>query len=64
MFFPKAEIEIYNRWGTRLFYSVGYSNAWDGSYKGEPLPVGVYFYIINLNDGESSPIKGTITLMK
>lgn len=65
VFFPEAEIEIYNRWGERIFRSVGYSNAWDGSYKGDPLPVGAYFFMINLHDKDDTPvIKGTITLIK
>jgi gliding motility-associated-like protein len=68
VYYPKAEIEIYNRWGQRLFYSVGYDNAWDGSYKGAPLPVASYYYIINLNDPLREPgeniFKGTILLMK
>ncbi|MBA3663732.1 MAG: gliding motility-associated C-terminal domain-containing protein [Bacteroidetes bacterium] len=65
VFYPKAEIEIYNRWGEQLFKSTGYSNAWDGSYKGSPLPVGAYYYTINLNDSpDSKPYKGTVTLLK
>lgn len=65
VFFPNAEIEIYNRWGVKLFRSLGYSNAWDGSYKGDPLPVGAYFYTINLHDKDETPvIKGTVTLIK
>ncbi len=65
VFFPQAEIEIYSRWGVKIFRSVGYSNAWDGSYKGDPLPVGAYFFTINLHDNEQTPvIKGTVTLVK
>jgi gliding motility-associated-like protein len=68
VYYPKAEIEIYNRWGQRLFQSIGYDNAWDGSYKGAPLPVGSYYFIINLNDplrkDEENIFKGTILLMK
>ncbi|MBL7932816.1 MAG: gliding motility-associated C-terminal domain-containing protein, partial [Bacteroidia bacterium] len=65
VFFPDVEIEIYNRWGVRLFRSVGYSNAWDGSYLGSPLPVGAYFYTINLHDKDQTPvIKGTVTIVK
>ncbi len=64
IYFPNSEIEIFNRWGEKIFRSVGYSNAWDGSYKGEALPVGAYFYTINLNDGETPIIKGTVTLVK
>jgi gliding motility-associated-like protein len=65
VFFPDAEIEIYNRWGDQIFRSVGYDNAWDGSYKGAPLPVGAYFYTIKLVDADEQKIyKGTITLLK
>jgi gliding motility-associated-like protein len=65
VFFPEAEVEIYNRWGDRLFRSVGYYNAWDGSYKGDPLPVGAYYYIIKLNDKDNTaPFKGSVTLIK
>lgn len=67
VYYPNAEIEIFNRWGERLFYSRGYSNAWDGTYKGNPLPVATYFYVINLHDpnpDKQSIFKGTILLMK
>jgi len=65
VFFPAAEIEIYSRWGELLYRSVGYSNAWDGSYKGNPLPVGAYFYTIKLNDvNDTKTYKGTVTILK
>lgn len=65
-FYPNAEIEIYNRWGERLFYSKGYEIPWDGTYLGSPLPVSTYYYIINLNDPnrDENIYKGTILLMK
>lgn len=65
-FYPQAEIEIFNRWGERLFYSKGYSIPWDGTYKGDPLPVTTYYYVINLNDPNRTEniFKGTILLMK
>lgn len=67
-FYPNAEIEIYNRWGQRIFHSIGYQIAWDGTYEGSPLPVASYYYIINLNDPNKDPedniFKGAILLMK
>ncbi|HKC69555.1 MAG TPA: gliding motility-associated C-terminal domain-containing protein, partial [Bacteroidia bacterium] len=48
--FPNAEIEIYNRWGEQLFYSKGAYTPWNGTYKGSPVPVGTYYYVIRLND--------------
>jgi gliding motility-associated-like protein len=65
VFYKSADIQIYNRWGDKIFTSVGYDNAWDGTYKGTPLPVGVYFYTIKLNDNKDENVyKGTITLLK
>jgi gliding motility-associated-like protein len=48
--FPNCMVEIYNRWGELLFQSKGYTQKWNGTYKGEQLPVGTYYYIINLNN--------------
>jgi gliding motility-associated-like protein len=65
--FPNCEVMIFNRWGEKLFYSKGYpaSDRWDGTYKGKPLPVGTYYYIINLHDeAYPDPITGPITIMR
>jgi gliding motility-associated-like protein len=66
--YPNCEVEVYNRWGEKLFYSRGYpdSERWDGTFKGKPLPTGTYYYIINLHDEEQEnlPITGPITLMR
>ncbi|MBN8701568.1 MAG: gliding motility-associated C-terminal domain-containing protein [Bacteroidetes bacterium] len=63
--FPNCLVEVYNRWGELLFSSVGYSNPWDGTYKGEQLPVGTYYYVINLNDSEfPDPYSGPIVIMR
>lgn len=48
--FPESRVEVYNRWGELLFSSPpGYPTPFDGKYKGKDLPVGTYYYIINLN---------------
>jgi gliding motility-associated-like protein len=59
--FPDCEVEVYNRWGEQLFYSKGYTIPFNGQYKGKDLPVGTYYYIINLNhpshpDAYTSPL--------
>ena len=66
-FFPNCEVEIYNRWGEKLFYSRGYpdSERWDGTFKGKKLPTGTYYFIINLHDEiNTKPITGPITIMR
>ncbi|MBP7808795.1 MAG: gliding motility-associated C-terminal domain-containing protein [Bacteroidia bacterium] len=47
--FPNCVIEVYNRWGEMLFRSEGYTTPWDGKYNGKDLPVGTYYYIIDLH---------------
>ncbi len=65
VFYPNAEIEIFNRWGESIFRSTGYSNAWDGTYRGDALPVGAYYYTLDLKDPDKPGIiKGNITLLK
>jgi len=62
--YPNAEIKIFNRWG-QLVYSAKNldENRWDGTYKGKPLPVDSYHYILDLGDG-SAPRTGTITIIR
>jgi large repetitive protein len=50
--FPDCEVEVFNRWGEPLFYSKGYNTPWNGTYKGKPVPVGTYYYLIRLHDKE------------
>lgn len=49
---PQAEIIVMNRWGQTLYSSIGYSEPFDGTYHGEALPEGTYFYIIKISDEE------------
>jgi gliding motility-associated-like protein len=45
--YPGAQVTIFNRYGTKLYYSKGYGVPWDGTYNGKPLPFGTYYYIID-----------------
>ncbi|RNI23544.1 gliding motility-associated C-terminal domain-containing protein [Rufibacter latericius] len=60
--YPNCKVEVFNRWGTRLFTSEGYQTRWDGTYQGKPLPVAAYYYIIQL-DKDEKPIAGSITII-
>jgi gliding motility-associated-like protein len=56
-------VEVFNRYGQQVFYSSGYTKAWDGKYKGKDLPVGTYYYIISLKK-DSQPLTGSVTIMR
>ncbi len=61
--YPNVTVEIFNRYGERLFYTIGYAIPWDGRYKGADLPVGTYYYIINPGNGRSK-IAGPVTIIR
>jgi len=68
-FYPTCSINIYNRWGSLVYDANPYKSQWDGkannglSVGEESLPIGTYFYVLDLGDG-SNNIKGTIYLNK
>ena len=65
LLFPDAVVEVYNQWGQQLFYSEGYSDPWDGTFNGDLVPDGNYFYIITLNAGlETDMFKGALLILK
>ncbi|MDZ7897012.1 MAG: gliding motility-associated C-terminal domain-containing protein [Arcicella sp.] len=55
-------VEIYNRWGEVVFYSKGYSEPWDGTYKGSLVPEGTYAYMIRA-DGDKV-FQGTVLVVR
>lgn len=65
--YPNNLLKIYNRLGVQIYESRNYQNDWDGKPNlGIPttsglLPVGTYFYILDLNTGEK-PILGWVYL--
>ena len=37
-------LEVFDRWGRKVFQTAQESRAWDGRRNGEDLPEGVYYY--------------------
>ncbi|MGN8058176.1 PKD domain-containing protein [Pedobacter sp. 22163] len=62
----KYNIHIYNRLGTRIFFTNNIFENWNGTFKGNELPVGVYYYIISGTSLSNNNIKysGSITLIR
>jgi gliding motility-associated-like protein len=48
--FTNYEVSVFNRHGQVVFRSVNGNNLWDGKLKGQPLPTGVYPYLIQIKD--------------
>lgn len=46
-----CQVSIFSRDGMLIYSSTNYDNRWDGKYNGNPLPEGVYYFVVNCNDG-------------
>ncbi len=62
--YPLSVVKIFNMKGELIFESSeGYPEPWDGTFQGEPLPMGTYYYIITLLPGQK-PYTGNLTLIR
>jgi gliding motility-associated-like protein len=60
------QFAVYNRWGEKVWSGSDQRNAWNGTFNGQPVPVGAYFYVLRytcLSDGKSYLRKGDITVL-
>jgi gliding motility-associated-like protein len=55
-------IEVYAPNGQLVFSNVGYTKAWDGTFKGNKLPTGTYYYVIDPKSGRKK-IAGYVTVI-
>lgn len=71
--YPNFIIEIYNRWGNKVYDYSNNGNVsptwWDGYSNGrltlssnKPLPIATYYYVIDFNDGSTAPMQGWVYL--
>jgi len=61
--YPNCAMQIFDRYGGAVYNSKGHYNAWDGTMNGRPLPAGIYYYLINLNNG-THPFSGFVALIR
>lgn len=67
--YPDFTIKIFNRWGQPVFKGNASNSTWngvatEGSLGSKEVPVGVYFYVIEYNDGETKPTQGRLYLTR
>ena len=62
--YPEADVQIFNKWGTRVYHSQGLYEPWNGMSHGAKSPAGLYYWIINLNVPDREILKGTITIIR
>lgn len=62
--YPNNQVIIFNQWGDEVFRSEGpYQGNWRGTFNGEELPAGTYFYIIDFGNG-SPPQSGFVLIQR
>jgi len=65
------DFQIFDRWGEKLFQQSDFQPndidfGWDGTFRGEEMPVGVYVYKIDISfvDGVTEQYMGDVTLIR
>lgn len=63
--YQACTVQVFNRWGQKVFESRGYAAPWNGTQSGGggALPAGTYYYIINPGQGVTR-LTGTLTLLR
>ena len=65
-FIKTFEMQIFNRWGQRVFSTTDPYKGWDGKFNNNPQPQGNYVWTILLTDrnGISRQFKGNVLLLQ
>jgi gliding motility-associated-like protein len=61
--YPSSSIEIFSRWGVKIYQKSNGVVPWDGISSGKVLPTGTYFYVLKLTP-DSKPISGSISIVR
>ena len=59
-------LRIFNQWGQLIYQTTDLNGGWDGTYKGQQQPVGVYIYVLEVTEqnGNTSIKKGSVNLIR
>lgn len=58
-----SNIQVFNRWGRKVYEGNNENSIWDGTYNGNDCPEGVYYYIITIHVGKEELFKANSSLM-
>jgi gliding motility-associated-like protein len=58
-----VKMHIFERSGLRVFFTDNADKKWDGTYLGKEMPVGTYYYVIEIEDTKESR-KGILNLLR
>jgi gliding motility-associated-like protein len=65
LYIDNYQMQVYNRWGEQVF-STSTSEEWDGTYRGEVVPQGVYHFQIRItsDNGRTKNFSGQVTVIR
>jgi len=63
--YPDNTVNVFNRWGNKVFSANNYSraNEWRGDINGQPAPVGTYYYVVVTKGPLGRSYAGSITVL-
>ncbi len=61
--YPNLTIRIFNRAGAEVYQSRGHYSTFNGKVNNKDLPVGTYYYLIDLGTG-CDPYRGPLTILR
>lgn len=59
--YTNNKLIIFNQWGDSVFEAMPYHNDWKGTYKNKDLPIGTYFYVLDLGTNQEQ-LKGFVRI--
>ena len=62
--YPEIKVKVFNQWGQTVFTSNGYEKPWDGTFSGNNVSGGTYYYEVNLHSNDDIPFSGTLTVIR
>jgi gliding motility-associated-like protein len=65
--FQLTQLDVYDRWGNKVWSTLDARKGWDGKYKGVDMDVNTYFYIFRYDcfaTGEKMIKKGDVQLIR
>jgi gliding motility-associated-like protein len=66
IYFNLQELDIFDRFGAKVYTTRDIGKGWDGTYNGQPAPMGTYVYLVTGKTLAGKPVilKGTLILIR
>lgn len=62
--YPQATLKVFTRSGQVIFEMKSGDAFWNGTYLGKPVPVGTYYYLIDLNLSQQPIVSGWVVVVR